>query len=525
MQNIISPKNRSVLAGFAVATFGASALISSSALADHPPGTGGKFTVHVNRPFVAFDAMKMPRNDMGRLQIMHAVNDILFYKDQKTGALIPRLGLKATHSDDYKTWRVQLRQGVKYSNGEELTSAAYVHHFNRLLGSRLKGAVHTSLKAKLEKVVAIDKYTVEFQLGEPNIAFDSMMSGAEFVWMINPPAFAKANENDPDYPRKLLGAGPYMIKEWVQGKGITVVRNPNYWNPKEQHADEIFYKVTQGPEGGANWNQIKAGDIDVSWSFGGIFNRAKNANGYDFLAGYRTYSGWVVNFNTSKPPLNDVRVRRAIAHAVNRGQIASIISRGTAETANEGFDPSRRWHCGNIKHLDYNPDKAKALLKEYGKPVEFEMWSHGGPFTKTAEVAQEMLRQVGIKVNLKKVGPGPGAIFKNVLQGKVDSWVFLGGLAAHPTLFNTNMHSSHKGNSWRIKSPKLDAAIEKLNAARGDEAIKQAHCEFEQAKAEEVPSLYITYGVAGLFKKNNVGGIEPPKTPLLGYHRLYRIKN
>ena len=508
-------------AALAIATFG----MGTAALADHPAGTGGKFTVHVNRPFVAFDAMKMPRNDMGRLQIMHAVTDILFYKNQKTGALIPRLGMKTTASDDFKNWRVTLRRGVKYSNGEELTSEAYVHHFTRLLGSRLKGVIQGALKAKLAKVVAIDKYTVKFQLREPNIAFDSMMAGAEYVWLINAPGLAKANENSPDYPRKLVGAGPYMIKEWVPGKGITVVRNPNYWNPKEQHADEIFYKVTQGPEGAGNWNQIKASDIDVSWSFGGIFNRAKQAKGYEFIAGYRTYSGWVLNFNAGRPPFDDVRVRRAVAHAINRGQVAKIISRGTAQRADEGFDPSRRWHCGNIKQLEYNPDKARALLNEYGKPVAFDMWSHGGPFTKTAEVAQEMLRQVGVKVNLKKVGPGPGAIFKNVIQGKVDSWVFLGGLAAHPTLFNTNMHSKHKGNTFKIKSAKLDAAIDKLDAARGDAAIKTAHCEFEQAKASEVPYLHFTYGVAGLFKKKNIGGIEAPQTPLLGYHQLYRVKN
>ncbi len=507
---------------FGLAIGAIAAFAGTPVLADHAPGAGGKFTVHVNRPFVAFDPMKMPRNDMGRLQIMHAVNDVLFYKNQKTGELIPRLGLSANASDDFKTWRVKLRQGVKYSNGEELTSEAYVHHFTRVLDSRLKGLIQAALKAKLEKVVAIDKYTVEFQLSEPNVAFDSMMAGAEFVWMINPPGFARANENKPEYARQLLGAGPYMIKEWVTGKGITLVRNPNYWNPKEQHADEIFYKVTQGPEGAGNWNQIKAGDIDVSWSFGGIFNRAKQAKGYDFIQGYRTYSGWVINFNSGRPPFNDVRVRKAMAHAIDRKQIAGIISRGTAELAQEGFDPSRRWHCGNIKHLEYNPEKAKALLKEYGKPVEFTMWSHGGPFTKTAEVAQEMLRNVGVTVHQKKVGPGPGAIFKNVAGGKVDAWVFLGGLAAHPTLFDTNMHSSHKGNVFKISSPKLDTAIDKLNAARGDDAIKKAHCAFEQAKAEEVPYLHITYGVAGLFKKKNIGGIEVPQTPLLGYHRLYR---
>ena len=399
-----------------------------------------------------------------------------------------------------------------------------MHHFTRLLESRLKGSIHTALKAKLEKVVAVDKYTVQFQLSEPNVAFDSMMAGAEYVWMINAPGFAKANENSPDYPRQLVGAGPYMIKEWQTGKGITIIRNPNYWNPKEQHADEIFYKVTQGPEGSANWNQIKAGDIDVSWSFGEIWSRAKQAKDYDFISGYRTYSGWVLNFNAGKPPLNDVRVRQAIAHAVNRKQVASIISRGAAEVANEGFDPSRRWHCGNIQQLAYDPEKAKALLKDYGKPVEFEIWSHGQAFTKTAEVVQQMLRQVGVTVNLKKVGPGPGAIFKNVLQGKVDSWVFLGGLAAHPTLFNTNMHSEHKGNQFKINSPKIDAAVDKLTSARGDAAIKEAHCNFERVKAVEVPFLYFTYGIVGLFKKKDIGGIEAPQTPLFGYHRLYRIK-
>ncbi len=87
---------------------GAATLFASvPALADHAPGKGGKFTVHVNRPFVAFDPMKMPRNDMGRLQIMHAVNDVLFYKNQKTGELIPRLGLEASASDDFKTWRAK----------------------------------------------------------------------------------------------------------------------------------------------------------------------------------------------------------------------------------------------------------------------------------------------------------------------------------------------------------------------------------------------------------------------------------
>ena len=135
-----------------------------------------------------------------------------------------------------------------------------------------------------------------------------------------------------------------------------------------------------------------------------------------------------------------------------------------------------------------------------------------------------MLKKVGIESKMKKVGPGPGAIFKNVLKGNIRTWVFLGGLAAHPTLFNTNMHSKHPGNTWKIKSAKLDAAIEKLNAARGDDAIKKAHCEFEQAKAEEVPYLHFTYGVAGLFAKDNIGGIEKPQTPLLGYHRLYRKK-
>ena len=80
-------------------------------------------------------------------------------------------------------------------------------------------------------------------------------------------------------------------------------------------------------------------------------------------------------------------------------------------------------------------------------------------------------------------------------RGEPPSWVILGSLAVHPTMFHMNLHSDAPGSSGR-SSRKIDRAVEAMQAVRSDDAVKQAHCSLEQAKADDVPYMYLTYGVA-----------------------------
>jgi len=154
----------------AAAGLAASSFAVPEAVADHPPGKGGKFTVHINRGISGFDHIKVPQGGMGRYQVLFAVHERLFEMG-KDGKLIPRLGVKATPNGDFTKWKVELRKGVRFSNGEELTAEAYTHHFKRLLSSGIAGQFRALIGSDLRQVVEVDSHTIEFQFGRPNLAF------------------------------------------------------------------------------------------------------------------------------------------------------------------------------------------------------------------------------------------------------------------------------------------------------------------------------------------------------------------
>ena len=516
----------SVLRTTGVAAFAVAALAASNVQADHPAGKGGKFTVHMNRDIGGFDHIRVPQGGMGRYQVIHAVNGIPFTMDDN-GKLIPNLAVKLTHSDDFKVWRMTLRKGVRAPNGKELTAETYTHHFGRLLGSRLAGRFKALLGADLQKVVADDKYTVAFHFGRVQLAMQELVSdGGLYIWYMNETSFAKANENKPDYNRMSMGFGPYMVKSWIPGKGVTMVRNRNYWNPSVQHADEIFYRITTGPEQRGLWNAMRAGDIDVAWTLsGGIVNLAKKNKNLVVRQGHRKQLHFSINFQThDNKDLADNDVRLALSHAINRHAIIKVAMKGVQKFADQSFPPGSKWHCDNVHYPAYDPAKAKALLK--GKNVRsIDLWTYNIPtFKKVSIMIQAMWKKVGVTANIKVAGRGPTGVVGKIVKGQTPAYMVTRGSYVHPTVFDMKMMSNAKDNEWRIKSPKLDAAIKAVQAARGDAAIKKAHCAFEQAKTEVVPYMPFGYAIAGVVHQKGIGGMKAPNDAILNYHNLYRIK-
>lgn len=499
-------------------------ILTSPAVAQDTPRNGGSITVHINRDIGGFDHIKVPQGGMGRFQVLWAVHEKLFEKGEN-GEFVPALAIEATSSEDFKTWRVKLRDGVKFSNGAPLTSETYTHHFDRLLGSKLADNFRSVIGGNLQAVVAIDDLTLEFQFGETNPAFQAIMaSGSTYVLAANEVGFAKENEADEEYNRVAVGAGPYMLKEWSPGEGVTLVKNPNYWNPDAQHVDEIFYRITTGPETGPAWNGFVAGDIDVMWSItGGALDRARDNSEYNLANGGRDQMLWAVSYQTSHKPLEDARVRRALSHAINRQVILDIVLKNAAALADQAFPAGSPWHCDGIAYPEYSPEKAKALLAEVGEPIpKLELWTYNIPSWKQAvEIIQAMWSEVGVESEIKVGGRGPTGVVFQIQSGKTATWMDVRGSLVHPTVFNMNFHSADKGNFWKLNSPEIDAAIDAVQAARNDEELKKAHCAFEQVKTDVVPYIPISYAPAALIANANVGGVVPPNDVVLGYHKLW----
>lgn len=403
-----------IVAAAAALTFGPAVLAQT-------PTKGGKVTVWLSRDFDGFDHIKVPASHQSRYQVLTAVGDLLFEADPATGKSIPRLALEASHNDDYTLWTVKLRPGVKFSNGEDLTGQAYVDHFTRLLATDLKSAYTTEIGARLESVTSPDPLTVEFHFSAPARAFDTAMATPLYLWYLNAPGFAKENQDKDDYSLMAAGTGPYMLKSYEVGAQVTVVRNPYFWNPEEQHFDEIVFRIVTAPETAAPFLQTLAGDMDMMWTLGPAIPLAeKEKDRVGMAVGFRNTMLGQLNFNTEKEPFNDIRVRRALAQAIDRQALADVISEGTAQLADQSYPEGFAYHCDGINYVGYDPEKAKALLAEYGKPLgKIELWSDFPVTMRTAaETIQEMWTQIGIDVEVKQGGSGAGSFVRAVANGE-----------------------------------------------------------------------------------------------------------
>lgn len=486
---------------------------------------GGSFRINFFKDFEGFDHTKAPSPEQARVQILFAIHDLLFDYDPITREITPRLAIKAEHNDAFDRWTVTLREGVKFSNGEELTAKAYERHFTRLLASPLANTFRNHMSLPLSAVRAPSPREIVFEFSEPAFAFDIMMGTPVYTWYLNALSVQEQRDNDPDYNRVSVAAGPYMIKEWVPGKGFVLVRNPHFWNPKEVHADEIVFRLVSGAtEWDAPWASLRAGDCDVMYTQGELISWGREQRDFNFVEAVRSFVAQMLSFDVNKEPLNDVRVRRALVHALDRRIVAQVSTQGGLPPAAQTFHDKEVWHCSDVTPLDFNPDKARALLKEYGKPLpRIAIMTLVGQANTASQIIQSMWRDVGVQSDITVV-PGAGILFKALAQGETMASVSIGGPTIHPTLFQMNLASTSPFNTWHVRSPKIDAAIAKIKAARSNDAIRPAHCELEQAKADEAPLAFLTYGRIGIFSKKNIGGIRPPAAPWFKLHQIYRVK-
>lgn len=495
----------------------------SSAQAADTPKRGGTLTVALNRPIRGFDHLAVPRGGMARQQVIFAVHERLFDRNWETGDLIPQLGTKAEHNDDYTVWRVTLRDDAKFSNGKPLTAEAYEYHFKRLFDSPMGSNFKGEFGAPITKVVAAGKHVVEFHFAESAPTFPVVMTDNLYLWTLSEPGYAKAHGKDKGYSLTMVGAGPYMVKEFIPRKRIVLVRNPYYYAPERQYLDQIVFIPHPGPEP-VRLRGILAGDYDAMATRGSGYVFAEKQKGIDIIYGSRVSTSPSLNFNVAKPPFNDIRVRRALNLSLDREAMAKILSNNWkgAMMGNSMFARASRWYCPDVQYPKQNLAEARRLLKEYGKPVKAVIHSGGlTTFLKYSEVVQQFASKVGIELEIKNVGRGIANIVAPIHKGIVQAWTYSYGNVADPLQVQSTFRSDNPANTWHIKSAKIDAAIDKLKAARGFKARHAANCNLQRAFHEELPFLYGLESRNGIFKKPYVKGLEKPHTTLYMWHRAW----
>jgi oligopeptide transport system substrate-binding protein len=353
------------------------------------------------------------------------------YDYDRSGKIIPSIAAGMPKiSADGRTYTIRLRNGVRFSNGRAVTADDFVYGVQRLLSPKtatpvisfwtnLKGAdaYFKGKSKKLPGVKKIDAHTVRLTLVQPQKVFINIlaMTGSFFV------PREVADKEGKAFGHKPVGTGPFMVKEWVPGQRIVFTRNPYYWKKGKPYLDSVVYQF--GLEPNVALLKLQKGEIDL------LGDGVPPAD-YPRLVGDPTWGKLInkgkvfgliyLSMNTLHAPLSDIRVRQAIAYAVDREKILKLTA-GRGILADHFYVPGIPGQDSKPPLYRVDIEKAKALMKAAGvSNVTLPLTVRNvEPFTTIAQSIQQDLAQIGVTVDIKAmpIADTYGAIGKESYDG------------------------------------------------------------------------------------------------------------
>lgn len=316
---------------------------------------------------------------------------------------------------DKNTWIFNLRKGMKFSNGTEVTAKDVVHTFFRM--SKDPESSQRQNARKVKTVEAVDKYTVKMITKKPTAPLLSYICG---LWSVtSKDAYDKygKKEADKNHP---YGAGPYKLKEFVIGNRMVLEKNPNSPFAKKDAADLIIIRKMVEPE--QRVTALLNGEIQIAQFIPPHLlvriEKAKNAR----LVPTSSVEIMFLAMNPAFKPWDNKKIRQAVCHAINRKGIVKALLKDQARILHGPIGPGQYAYNPKLQpRYDYNPAKAKQLVAEAGYPngVDVDLYTPVGRYVNDKQITQAMvpmLNAVGIKTKLHT--PEWVTQWANVRKGK-----------------------------------------------------------------------------------------------------------
>jgi peptide/nickel transport system substrate-binding protein len=316
-------------------------------------------------------------------------------KINSDGTVSPLLAESWEASPDLRTFTFRLRKGVKFQNGEPFNAQTVKFSFTRA-GAEKSTNKDKRTFATMEAVQVVDDYTVVVINKELDPDFLFLMGQATAI--IVEPKSADTNATKP------VGTGPYKLDSWTKGSSVTLSKWDGYRNPGAAKIKKVTFRFISDPA--AQVAALLAGDVDA---FPRVTPRSvpqfkDNPKFQVVVAGSRAKT--ILAINNKKKPLDDVRVRRAIAMAIDRKAVIQGAGDGYGTPIGSHYVPGAFGYVDTTGINPYNPEKAKALLKEAGvtTPLELTLTLPPPPYARQGgEVIASQLAKIGITAKLQNV--------------------------------------------------------------------------------------------------------------------------
>jgi peptide/nickel transport system substrate-binding protein len=465
----------------------------------------------------------------GGIQVAQAIYDTLTAPNDK-GEFVPYLAKSVTHSDDYKTWTVELREGIQFHNGEPFNAEAVVANFDRYR----RGVLFGLFFADIANVQATGPMTVTFTTTVPWVHFDAFLWGNPArVGMVAP---AQLNNQD-TCPRNLIGTGPFRFQEWVPNDHLTVTKNENYWQTdkdgnKLPYLDQITFRPVEDTS--QQVNGLKGGDLDlIHLTDGQLITGLRNdvkAGTVKMLESDRAAEPQHTMLNAGKPPFDNLNARLAVAHAADRNALNQLSNNEVSQTWDQPFAPQTLGYQKDPGFPSYDPKKAEEFVNKYKQETgqsELSFTIRSTPDPAAQQLAAAIKSQVeevpGISmevappteqsqyINLGIAGDYQAILWRNFPGPDPDTLlIWWRSQLPSPT---TGQMGNNLVNFGRINNPQIDQAMDQARQETDDTKREQL---YQQVGKEFAKNAYNIWGWLTLWAfagKPNVNGLAGPDLP------------
>ncbi len=316
-------------------------------------------------------------------------------KPTSDGDIIPAVASQVTKSDDGLVYTFTLRENVRFHDGTDVTAKDVLYSFNRRMDGKDSAAQLASLSV-VKSVEAKDNKII-ITLSQPSNEF---LAAVMNVYII-----PQACTDIDTYP---VGTGPYRFSKRVFQDSLELVRFDEYWGTPGK-TDKFIFRILESSD--ARVLALQSGAVDVVSHLTSDQTKQLDTNKFDILTGSMNLVQ-ALYLNNAVKPFDNILVRQAMCYAVDRKAVIDLAFDGYGIILGTSMFPSfSKYYLNELtNYYEYNPQKAKDLLKEAGYPNGFSMTitvpSNYTPHVNTATVIAEMLRQVGINASIQLVDWG-----------------------------------------------------------------------------------------------------------------------
>ena len=443
-------------------------------------------------------------------------------------------------SKDGLVYTFKLRQGVKWHDGAPFTARDVAFTFYAVLNPKVttphrayfdalvgfpeltnKDAPKRPEDLTVKPIEVVDEHTVRFRLRYPSGSFLAVLTNPR-AGIIPEHLLKSADLNTTEFNRKPVGTGPFKFVEWRRGERLVMEANPQYYGGRPA-LDRLIFRII--PDSVVLLQELRAGGVDF------IENpplnevaRLRQTPGLKVLVADNTsynYFGWRQDLE----PFNDLRVRRALNHAIDVPAVVKEALQGYATIATGQFPPSSWAFDPSVKPYAYDPNRAKALLTEAGFRPEADgvLAKNGKRFSftirhdqanqavkDTAVIVQEYLKRVGVEAKLEPLDwpTFVKKLFASEFEGIVVGWT--NHHDPDPFAYTIWHSSQWKGRNFaHYKNPRVDELLEQARHTAVVAERKKHYAEFSRLLMEDAPYVFLYFPQQVFVTRQSYDGFVP----------------